>query len=107
MLKRAFDLVISALGLVLLAPVFLVLSAAVLLDSGLPILFRQTRVGRHGRPFRILKFRSMRTGTAGAAITAGTQKAETPQPNFETKPTVFIRIFIMFFFQLFTVSSLS
>ena len=60
MLKRAFDLLAAGLGLLLLSPVFLAIAVAVRLDSPGPVFFRQERVGRSGRPFRIYKFRSMR-----------------------------------------------
>lgn len=58
--KRVADIVISLVALVLCAPVCLLISAAIYLESGGPILFRQERVGLAGRHFRILKFRSMR-----------------------------------------------
>jgi exopolysaccharide biosynthesis polyprenyl glycosylphosphotransferase len=58
-LKRAFDLVIALLGLVVLFPLFLFAGLATLLDSGLPIFFRQTRGGERARPFQMLKFRTM------------------------------------------------
>jgi len=64
-IKRLVDLVVSALALVLLSPVFLVIATAVALDDGLPVLFRQDRVGLHGRPLRIVKFRSMVWGAEG------------------------------------------
>jgi exopolysaccharide biosynthesis polyprenyl glycosylphosphotransferase len=57
--KRAFDLVAATLGLVILLPVFLAISALVKLSSPGPILFRQERIGRHGKPFTLLKFRTM------------------------------------------------
>jgi exopolysaccharide biosynthesis polyprenyl glycosylphosphotransferase len=57
--KRAFDIVMSAAVIVLLAPVFLAIAAAVRLDSPGPIFFRQRRVGQNGRLFDMLKFRSM------------------------------------------------
>jgi exopolysaccharide biosynthesis polyprenyl glycosylphosphotransferase len=57
--KRAFDLVTSTLGLILLSPFLLAIALAIKLDSRGPILFRQRRVGRHGREFTMLKFRSM------------------------------------------------
>lgn len=62
--KRLFDLTISVAGLLLLLPVFLVISLAIKLDSPGPVFFRQERIGRGGVPFRIHKLRSMRTGGA-------------------------------------------
>jgi exopolysaccharide biosynthesis polyprenyl glycosylphosphotransferase len=58
-LKRTFDLTATSLGLLVVAPLLGLLSIAIRLDSKGPILFRQTRVGRDGRHFSILKFRSM------------------------------------------------
>jgi exopolysaccharide biosynthesis polyprenyl glycosylphosphotransferase len=57
--KRAFDIVASAAALLVLSPVFLVISAAIRLESGGPIFFRQRRVGLNGRAFMMAKFRSM------------------------------------------------
>jgi exopolysaccharide biosynthesis polyprenyl glycosylphosphotransferase len=58
--KRTLDLVVAAAGLVLLSPVLLIAALAVRLDSKGPAFYRQDRVGRDGRVFRILKLRSMR-----------------------------------------------
>ncbi len=58
-LKRAMDIVGSVVLLILLAPVFLVIAAAISLTSRGPILFRQQRIGEHGTSFMFLKFRSM------------------------------------------------
>ena len=71
MAKRLFDLILAALGLALFAPLLLLVAAWIKLDSKGPVLFRQERVGRHGEPFLIHKFRSMRTDNAGAQITVG------------------------------------
>jgi exopolysaccharide biosynthesis polyprenyl glycosylphosphotransferase len=57
--KRAFDVVGSALGLVVLAPVMGVIAVVIKLTSPGPVLFRQTRVGRDGHRFEMLKYRSM------------------------------------------------
>lgn len=57
-IKRAFDLVLASMILVFIGPLFLVLTACVA-ASGRPIFFAHTRIGRHGRPFRCLKFRTM------------------------------------------------
>ena len=59
LLKRAFDLISSATAVLLLSPAFLATAIAVKLDSPGPVFFRQTRVGKNGRPFKMLKFRSM------------------------------------------------
>lgn len=69
--KRGFDLMLAGAGLVALAPVLGLLAWAIRLDDGAPVLFRQRRVGRHGRPFTILKFRTMRAAAAGRQITVG------------------------------------
>ncbi len=58
-IKRAFDLGVSALALIVLAPVILVIAAAITITSPGPVLFRQTRIGLHGRRFTLYKFRSM------------------------------------------------
>ena len=57
--KRALDTVASAVGLILLALPLSLIALAVLLDSGPPVLFRQTRIGLNGKPFTMLKFRTM------------------------------------------------
>jgi lipopolysaccharide/colanic/teichoic acid biosynthesis glycosyltransferase len=69
--KRLFDWVGAALGLLLLAPLLLVVAVWVKLDSPGPVFYRQERVGRFGRPFRIHKFRSMRDDAAGLPLTVG------------------------------------
>jgi lipopolysaccharide/colanic/teichoic acid biosynthesis glycosyltransferase len=64
--KRALDLVLASLALIVLAPLLAALWLAVRLSSPGPAVFRQLRVGRDERPFTIYKFRSMRTGTSDA-----------------------------------------
>lgn len=59
--KRLFDIVAALAGLLLLAPLMLVLAAWIKVDSAGPVLYRQRRVGRNGVPFRIVKFRTMHT----------------------------------------------
>ncbi|HMR81132.1 MAG TPA: sugar transferase, partial [Polyangiaceae bacterium] len=61
----------SLLGLAAVGPVLAATAALVKLSSPGPVLFRQTRVGRSGRPFELLKFRTMRQGASGPEITAG------------------------------------
>jgi lipopolysaccharide/colanic/teichoic acid biosynthesis glycosyltransferase len=58
-IKRGFDLVVSAIGLLLLSPLLAVVSVAIRLSSSEPILFRQQRPGLYGKPFTIYKFRTM------------------------------------------------
>lgn len=62
-IKRGIDIVLSSVGLVILSPLFLLLIAAIKMDSRGPVLFRQKRVGIHKTHFNILKFRTMRTDT--------------------------------------------
>ncbi|WP_428419992.1 sugar transferase [Methylibium sp.] len=73
MAKRLVDLLLALGGLLLLAPLLLVIAAAIRLDSRGPVLFRQERVGRHGRLFRIHKFRTMVADASrrGPSLTVG------------------------------------
>lgn len=57
--KRVFDLAASVLGVIVISPVLLVLTVAIMLTSNGPVLFRQERVGRGGKTFKMIKFRSM------------------------------------------------
>jgi lipopolysaccharide/colanic/teichoic acid biosynthesis glycosyltransferase len=72
-MKRLFDIVISSIGLVVLSPLFAVVSILIKLDSPGPIFFRQERIGRNFKPFTIYKFRSMaaRKEGEGSLITVG------------------------------------
>lgn len=72
-LKRLFDCLASFLGLLLLAPLLLLISIAIKLDSAGPVFFRQERVGQYGKFFRIHKFRSMTVDapSKGLQITIG------------------------------------
>jgi FlaA1/EpsC-like NDP-sugar epimerase/lipopolysaccharide/colanic/teichoic acid biosynthesis glycosyltransferase len=63
LITRIFDIAVSLLGLVVLAPVFVIVAILVKLDSRGPLFFRQERIGRGFRPFRIYKFRTMREDT--------------------------------------------
>ena len=70
MLKRAFDIAASASALVVLSPVLAITAHKVKKELGSPVLFRQTRPGLHGRPFEMIKFRTMKDATdkAGNAL---------------------------------------
>ena len=85
-LKRTLDISASAIGIVILSPVFVALAAANKLDSAGPVFFRQERVGMGGKPFRIVKFRSMVAAapSLGVALT-------TRNDNRITRVGAFIR----------------
>jgi len=72
-MKRTFDFIIAAISLILMAPLLAVVALMVKLTSPGPVLFRQERVGRGGRPFTILKFRTMvaEAPKLGRPITCG------------------------------------
>jgi lipopolysaccharide/colanic/teichoic acid biosynthesis glycosyltransferase len=76
-LKRGCDVLLALAGCALCLPLALLAAAAILADTGFPLLYRQERVGRHGRPFTSLKLRSMRvdaeagTGPIQAAVSDG------------------------------------
>lgn len=68
MVKRAFDILVSLVALALLALPLLLIALWIRFDSPGPALFRQERVGRHGRPFRIHKFRTMHEAHGAAPV---------------------------------------
>ncbi len=71
--KRIFDIVVSALMLMLVSPIFLILAIAIKLDSPGPVFYRQVRVTQYGKTFRIFKFRTMVSGAdkIGTQVTVG------------------------------------
>ena len=72
MTKRIFDIVASGCGLIVLSPLFLIFAIWIKLDSKGPVFYRQVRVGRNNRDFRIFKFRSMKEGADnGSLVTIG------------------------------------
>ncbi len=86
--KRAFDILCSFLGLAVLSPVLLVVSVLVAVTSPGGVFFRQERIGKDGRPFRIFKFRSMRKDNAGLKITTGNDSRITPVGRFLRKSKI-------------------
>jgi exopolysaccharide biosynthesis polyprenyl glycosylphosphotransferase len=82
--KRAFDVLTSGMALLLLSPAIVATAVAVKLDSPGPIFFRQTRVGKNGRPFKMLKFRSMRID-AEARLESLRSQNEASGPVFKMK----------------------
>ena len=71
-MKRAFDAFCSAIALVLLAPLLLLIGIVVAAESRGGAFYHQERIGRHGAPFRLHKFRSMQVHREGAQVTLGT-----------------------------------
>lgn len=71
-MKRIFDIIASGLGLIILSPLFLILAIWIKCDSKGPVFYRQVRVGKNNKDFRIFKFRSMRVGSdKGSLVTIG------------------------------------
>ena len=71
-MKRLFDVVASGLGIIVVSPFLLILALWIKLDSKGPVLYRQDRVGRFNKDFRMLKFRSMAEGSdKGSLVTIG------------------------------------
>lgn len=71
-MKRLFDILASGCGLLVLSPIFIIVAIWIKLDSPGPVFYRQIRVGRHNKDFRIFKFRSMRVGSdKGSLVTIG------------------------------------
>jgi len=64
-IKRSFDLTLAVIALAIASPVLVIVAATVRLTMGSPVLWRQERSGRHGRPFDIVKFRTMRPARPG------------------------------------------
>jgi len=71
-MKRFFDILVSGLGLLFFCPLFLIITIWIKLDSQGPVFYRQMRVGKDNKDFRIFKFRSMRVGSdKGSLVTIG------------------------------------
>src|SRR5215471_3376242 len=77
-LTRIFDLLCAGLALLLLIPLFVLVSFAILCTDGRPVFFRQVRVGQRARLFRIWKFRTMAADIPGSAVTAAGDSRITP-----------------------------
>ena len=67
--KRPLDVVVSAIGIIMSAPLMLAIALAVRIECGPGVLFRQKRIGLNGRPFQLIKFRSMRPAALNEAVT--------------------------------------
>jgi exopolysaccharide biosynthesis polyprenyl glycosylphosphotransferase len=82
MLKRAMDIAVSAVMLTLLSPLLLIIALAIKLDSRGPILFKQVRIGQGGRPFTMIKFRTMVAG-ADVRLNEVVDTGSLVQPSFK------------------------
>ncbi len=80
--KRGFDIVVATTGLVVALPILLVLAVAVRVSMGRPVLFRQRRPGLHGRPFEMVKFRTMLPATSPSRAMANDAGRLTPLGRF-------------------------
>lgn len=89
-LKRLVDIFGSAMGLIFLSPLFIMVAVGVKFQDGGPILYRQIRVGHHGREFKVIKFRSMRVSTddSDPSITADGDPRITPTGRFIRKTKI-------------------
>jgi exopolysaccharide biosynthesis polyprenyl glycosylphosphotransferase len=87
--KRVFDIVVALCSVILGAPVWLLISLAIVLDSPGPVIFRQTRLGERERPFTFLKFRTMVQGAEAQKETLLQENGTDPRlPKFKDDPRV-------------------
>ncbi|HDS1734781.1 MULTISPECIES: sugar transferase [Pseudomonas] len=82
MVKRAIDIVASLFGLVLLSPVIVILALCIRRKLGSPVLFRQVRPGMNGKPFEMIKFRTMRDAVDEHGVPLPDDKRMTPFGSF-------------------------
>ena len=88
-MKRPMDLLVGSLLLVIASPIMVALALLIKLDSAGPVFYRQNRVGRAGRPLRLLKFRSMSVGEADGqhrALTAGWFRGDDRVRGYKSLP---------------------
>lgn len=89
MAKRLFDMVCALIGLVVLSPLFLIIAVWIKLDSQGPVFFRQVRVGKNGKPFRIHKFRTMSLNSESVGrLTVGNDSRVTRSGHFLRKSKI-------------------
>lgn len=82
-MKRFFDIVSSLFGLVILSPLFLIVAIWIKIDSKGPVFYRQVRVGRNNKDFRIFKFRSMSVGSdSGSQVTIGSSDSRVTRVGY-------------------------
>lgn len=86
MIKRTFDFLMSMIGILFLSPIFIIISIAIVIDSKGGVFYKQERIGRGRIPFKLLKFRSMQTGSdKKGLLTVGSNDSRV------TKTGLFIR----------------
>ncbi|MBK9357738.1 MAG: sugar transferase [Bacteroidales bacterium] len=76
--KRIFDIAASIFGLIVTSPVFLIIAVLIKVKMPGPVFFRQNRVGRHGKIFKMVKFRSMKVNHGGSTISVKGESRITP-----------------------------
>lgn len=87
-MKRLFDIIASGLGLLFLSPLFIIVAIWIKIDSKGPVFFRQIRVGRYNKDFRIYKFRSMRVGAdKGSLVTVGGRDSRITKSGYFIRKT--------------------
>lgn len=84
-IKRIIDIVLSAVALIVSSPIMLGVAIAIKLDDGGPVLFKQTRVGIHGKPFTMYKFRSMVTNAEEIKAKLAAESGQTNRFIFKLK----------------------
>lgn len=73
-MKRIFDIVFSFIGIVIILPVYVIVSILIMIDSRGGIIYKQERTGKNGKPFKVLKFRTMRPNSSSmGALTVGSR----------------------------------
>ena len=78
MIKRIFDIVISFFGIILLSPLLVLIGWNIHKNLGSPVLFLQQRPGKHGKPFKMIKFRSMRDAVDASGKPLPNEERMTP-----------------------------
>lgn len=82
---RILDRLIALIGFIILSPIFMIVALLVWLEDRGPVFFKQTRVGLKGKPFRLLKFRTMKVQNSGPALTVGADNRITKTGRFLRK----------------------
>lgn len=84
-IQQILERCVALILLFLVSPLLILISIAIFMECGRPVFFKQTRVGRHGQPFRLWKFRTMKAGVVGPAITCSGDSRTTQVGRFLRK----------------------